>query len=90
MKDNEIITQKELKEQLKYDPDLLIWRQREMMDKEEIRKRLKDFNFTAVAKSSGVNYHVLYKFMKGEDPRHSTVTMLSAYLNSLEGKKNDK
>lgn len=56
---------------------------------EEIRKRLKDSNYTAVSKSSGVNYHVLYKFMKGEDPRHSTVTMLSAYLNGLESKKND-
>ena len=56
---------------------------------EEIRKRLKDSNFTAVAKSSGLNYHVLYKFMKGEDPRHSTVTMLSAYLMSLETKEND-
>ncbi len=56
---------------------------------EEIRKRLKDSNYTAVSKSSGVNYHVLYKFMKGEDPRHSTVTMLSAYLMSLEGKEND-
>lgn len=56
---------------------------------EEIRKRLKDSNFTAVAKNSGLNYHTLYKFMKGEDPRHSTVTLLSAYLNSLEGKENE-
>ena len=61
-----------------------------MFTAEEIRKRLKDSNFTAVAKSSGVNYHVLYKFMKGEDPRHSTVTALSAYLNGLEGKENVK
>jgi len=61
-----------------------------MLTMEEIRKRLKDSNFTAVAKSSGVNYHVLYKFMRGEgDPRHSTVTLLSAYLMSLEGKEND-
>jgi predicted transcriptional regulator len=57
-----------------------------MLTEQEIRIRLKDSNFTAVAKSSGINYHVLYKFMKGEDPRHSTVTALSAYLASLEGK----
>lgn len=61
-----------------------------MIDKEEIRKRLKDSSLTAVAKSSGVNYHVLYKFMvKNIDPRHSTVTLLSAYLMSLGGKEND-
>lgn len=61
-----------------------------MLSVEEIRKRLKDSNFTAVAKNSGVNYHVLYKFMKNDgDPRHSTVTLLSAYLMSLEGNKND-
>jgi len=62
-----------------------------MLTTEEIRHRLKDSNLTAVAKSSGVNYHVLYKFMvKKIDPRYSTVTLLSAYLNSLEGDKNDK
>ena len=60
-----------------------------MLTAEEIRKRLKDSNFTAVAKNSKVNYHTLYKFMKGEDPRFSTITLLSAYLNSLEGKEND-
>lgn len=60
-----------------------------MLSIEEIRNKLKDSNFTAVAKSSGVNYHVLYKFMRGNDPRHSTVTMLSAYLMSLETQKND-
>lgn len=58
-----------------------------MLTTEEIRKRLKDSNLTAVAKSSGVNYHVLYKFMvKNIDPRYSTVTLLSAYLMSLDGK----
>lgn len=62
-----------------------------MLSIEEIRRRLKDSNLTAVAKSSGVNYHVLYKFMvKNIDPRHSTVTMLSAYLMSLEAKENGK
>lgn len=62
-----------------------------MFSVEEIRLRLKDSNFTAVAKSSGVNYHTVYKFMKGVgDPRHSTVTLLSAYLMSLEGKENVK
>lgn len=61
-----------------------------MLSVEEIRKRLQDSNLTAVAKSSGVNYHVLYKFMvKKIDPRHSTVTLLSAYLISLEAKQND-
>ena len=60
-----------------------------MLSVEEIRRRLKDSNLTAVAKSSGVNYHTLYKFMvKNIDPRHSTVTQLSAYLMSLEGKEN--
>jgi len=61
-----------------------------MLSIEEIKHRLKDSNLTAVAKSSGVNYHVLYKFMvKNIDPRYSTVTLLSAYLMSLEAKKND-
>lgn len=61
-----------------------------MFTAEEIRKRLKDSNFTAVAKNSGVNYHVLYKFMRCEDPRHSTITTLSAYLMNLETKENEK
>ena len=61
-----------------------------MLSIEEIKRRLKDSNLTSVAKSSGVNYHTLYKFMvKNIDPRHSTVTLLSAYLNSLGGKEND-
>ena len=60
-----------------------------MLRVEEIRKRLKDSNLTAVAKSSGVSYPALYKFMvKNIDPRYSTVTLLSAYLMSLEGKEN--
>ncbi len=62
-----------------------------MLSVEEIKRRLKDSNYTAVAKSSNVNYHTLYKFMKGEgDPKHSTVTLLSAYLMSLEGKENEQ
>ena len=62
-----------------------------MFEIEEIRRRLKDSNLAAVAKSSGVSYRVLYKFMKWKynDPKHSTVTLLSAYLMSLEGKEND-
>jgi hypothetical protein len=60
-----------------------------MLSIEEIKHRLKDSNLTSVAKSSGVNYHTLYKFMvKNIDPRHSTVTLLSAYLMSLDGKEN--
>jgi len=62
-----------------------------MFEIEEIRRRLKDSNLAAVAKSSGVSYRILYKFMnwQNNDPRHSTVTQLSAYLMSLEGKEND-
>ena len=61
-----------------------------MFEIEEIRRRLKDSNLAAVAKSSGVSYRILYKFMNWpkNDPRHSTVTLLSAYLMSLEGKEN--
>ncbi len=63
-----------------------------MFEIEEIRRRLKDSNLAAVAKSSGVSYRILYKFMNDpkNDPRHSTVTLLSAYLMSLEGKENVK
>lgn len=61
-----------------------------MFEIEEIRRRLKDSNLAAVAKSSGVSYRILYKFMNwpNNDPRHSTVMLLSAYLISLEGKEN--
>lgn len=62
-----------------------------MFEIEEIRRRLKDSNLAAVAKNSGVSYRILYKFMNwpNNDPKHSTVTLLSAYLISLEGKEND-
>lgn len=62
-----------------------------MFEIEEIRRRLKDSKLTAVAKSSGVSYRILYKFMNwpNNDPKHSTVTLLSSYLMSLEGKEND-
>lgn len=55
-----------------------------MLPVEEIRRKLKDSNFTAVAKNSGVNYHILYGFMKGVDVRVSVIEKLTAYLNSLE------
>ena len=63
-----------------------------MFEIEEIRRRLKDSNLTAVAKSSRVSYRILYRFMNDQkdDPRYSTVTQLSAYLMSLEGKENGK
>jgi len=51
---------------------------------EEIRRKLKDSNFTAVAKNAGINYHTLYKFMKGSDARFSIVEKLSNYLIKKE------
>jgi len=58
-----------------------------MLKPHEIRKRLEDSNFTAVSKSSGVNYHVLYKFMNGGDARFSVIEKLSAYLENKENGK---
>lgn len=58
-----------------------------MLKPEDIRHKLKDSNFTAVSKSSGVNYHVLYKFMKGGDARFSVIEKLSTYLESKENGK---
>ncbi len=55
-----------------------------MLEVQEIRRKLKDSNFTAVAKNSGVNYHILYGFMRGVDVRVSVIEKLTAYLNSLE------
>jgi len=55
-----------------------------MYSPDEIRKRLKDSNFKAVSTNSKVNYHTLYKFMRGSDTRISVVEKLSAYLENKE------
>ena len=55
-----------------------------MLAPNEIRRKLKDSNFAAVAKNSGVNYHTLYKFMRGSDARISVVERLSVYLTKKE------
>ena len=55
-----------------------------MLEVEEIRRKLKDSNFTAVAKNSGVNYHILYGFMRGVDVRVSVIEKLTACLNGLD------
>lgn len=61
-----------------------------MLSIKEIRYRLKDSNLVAVAKSSGISYRVLYKFITTNiDPKHSTVMMLSDYLMSLVNEENE-
>lgn len=56
------------------------------LTEQEIRRKLRDSNFTAVAKNSGVNYHTLYSFMKGGDARVSVIEKLSIYLDNKENK----
>lgn len=53
-----------------------------MITPEEIRRQLKDCNITAVSKSSGVSYKVLYNFINGADPKFSVMEKLAKYLES--------
>ena len=53
-----------------------------MLNKEEIKKRLKDKNLSAVARGSGINYQTLVLFYKKDNYNSSyeTVRKLSNYL----------
>ena len=49
---------------------------------EQIRKRLKDRNLSAVAKAAGVSNDTLYRLMHGVcTPTPATLTVLSLYLS---------
>ena len=57
------------------------------MDKDEIRRRLRDYNLKAVAQKAGIHQNALYRFMSGQtDPRLSTILKLSKYLESEAAK----
>ena len=58
-----------------------------MFAPEEIRRRLKDSNYRAVSKNSGVSYHVICRFMRGSDERFSVIEKLSDYLTSKESQE---
>lgn len=58
-----------------------------MFAPEEIRRRLKDSNYRAVSKNSGVGYHVICRFMHGADEKFSVIEKLSAYLENKENGK---
>jgi DNA-binding phage protein len=48
---------------------------------EEIRRRLKDHNLSAVATATGLSNDTLYRLMHGvTTPNPSTITVLSLYL----------
>lgn len=57
-----------------------------MMRIEEIVKRLKDRNLTAVAKHAGVSYQSLWQIANGlqKQPKYKVVEKLSDYLESNE------
>jgi len=55
---------------------------------EEIRRRLRDHNLSAVAAATGLSNDTLYRLMHGvTTPNPSTITVLSLYL---EGATNGK
>jgi DNA-binding phage protein len=55
-----------------------------MLRADEIRRRLRDRNLSAVAREAKVSRPVLYQIMREDtDPRYSTVERLSDYLEDL-------
>ena len=57
------------------------------MDKDEIRRRLRDYNLKAVARACGMHQNSLYRFMSDRsDSRLSTVMKLIKYLQSEDAK----
>lgn len=55
-----------------------------MLSPEEIKRRLKDSNLSAVAKNADVKYTMLSNFMRGTDPKFYLVEKLSDYLTKKE------
>lgn len=51
---------------------------------EEIRRRLKDRNLSAVSREAEISRPVLYQIMREDtDPRYSTIERLSDYLEDV-------
>lgn len=51
---------------------------------EEIRRRLKDRNLSAVSREADISRPVLYQIMREDtDPRYSTIERLSDYLEDV-------
>jgi len=59
-----------------------------MINVEAIQERLKHYNLKSVADDMGVHENILYRFMKGQDPRFSTVEKIVSWLDKKE-KKNE-
>ena len=58
-----------------------------MIEVEELRRKLKPFNLTAVAEEAGVDKHTLYRLMNERSrPSYETVKKLVEWL---EGGKDD-
>jgi hypothetical protein len=53
---------------------------------EEIRRRLRDHNLSAVAKATGLSNDTLYRLMHGVvTPSNATMTLISLYLGGPDG-----
>lgn len=54
-----------------------------MLTLDEVREKLKDRNLVKVAKTCGVHYNCLYRFMRGKSsPAYETVQKLVTYIES--------
>lgn len=53
-----------------------------MMNLQQIKKALTDMNLKAVARSTGVNYQMVWRIANGADqnPTYKTLSALSDYL----------